>query len=819
MIPFAVSFISGNVVYNFFAFFPFAITLLCIVSLIVLLFSKLRRAQCFLLLLLFAFGVFYSSIRDQDLPGVDFPDRDLFLSGTVIDIPEMSGERGRFTLGHVNIEGRQVQGRVRLSLVPEIFYNRTIPDHVLPSHADEVAAVVRLKEPSVLRNPGVSSYDPGQDGIIAQGYVKELSVVGRKEGLLVWIQSKRQELGRIIDRSLFRDNASFLKAILPGLKKSITQEVRDAFSATGLAHLLSISGTHFGLLAFIMFKTTKMFIKLMPERFLIRFTLFATPSQVAAVLTIPVLFMYAFISGASTPTVRSLIMICIYLLALFLGRKDQWLNSLSIAAVFILLWQPQALFDVSFQLSFIAVLCIGYVLEKRLDPGEKQPVMDRLEKDSKGRQMMKGIFQKVKTALLITLAAVFGTAPFVAIYFKQFPLVAPITNLIVTPLVCFFILPFGFITGFIALLFQMPSMPLMTVTDQVTSLALYLIDAISQIPHATVHIHNPSFLIMMLYFLSLYYAVKGRIKLRFLPVIIVLCVYLFIPYFIKEDNLSITFLDVGQGESSVVKLPDTRIMLIDGGMHTPDMGRMVVAPYLWSQGAREIDFLVVSHPHPDHFGGLAYIMDNFRVGEIWVNGRETPVAREFFQKIQNKKIPQRILNRGDLVETSQYRIVIFHPTDGFFADSPRGDFSNENNDSLVMKVESKSLSVLFTGDIETEAEESMVQLGHWLKSDIIKVPHHGSKTSNTPAFIETVRPRVAVVSVGKNNPFKHPHAETIQRYRDAGLNIFRTDRDGAIRITSGKFPQTPYEIKTDRDFRLKKVENISDEWGNLKLLL
>jgi competence protein ComEC len=400
----------------------------------------------------------------------------------------------------------------------------------------------------------------------------------------------------------------------------------------------------------------------------------------------------------------------------------------------------------------------------------------------------------------------------------------------VTPLVCFVILPLGFFTGFIALLFDIQSMPLNGMTDAVTHFALKLIQTFSNIPYSNFHVHNLSFVMIALYYVSLLFIVKNKVVYphpnpppskgrglgwgRFVPFILVVCVYLITPY-LTEDNLKITFLDVGQGDASLVELPDKKIMLIDGGLYDTDMGRRVVAPFLWSKGIRSIDYLVVSHPHPDHYGGFIYIMDNFDVGEIWLNGRTSQESGKLFQKIKERKIPGKILRRGDVLETKGYRIYVFHPYDEFHADSPRGEFSNENSDSLVLKIESEDASILFTGDIENEAEDNLVYLGKRLRSDIIKVPHHGGKTSNSKVFIKTVNPQIAVISAGRNNPFKHPHRETLKRYKDAGVKLLRTDINGAVTIT---LKDKSYEINTYQDSRLKKVTSWQDEIRNLRLL-
>jgi competence protein ComEC len=154
----------------------------------------------------------------------------------------------------------------------------------------------------------------------------------------------------------------------------------------------------------------------------------------------------------------------------------------------------------------------------------------------------------------------------------------------------------------------------------------------------------------------------------------------------------------------------------------------------------------------------------------------------------------------------------------FYAGSLRGDFSNQNNDSLVLKIQYNDISVLFTGDIETEAEENLIHLGKWLRSDIIKVPHHGGRTSSTEEFLQMVRPKVAVISVGRNNPFNHPHIETIRRYKDVGAQVFRTERDGAITLLSVQDGTDSYEIRTYWDTRFREVKALRDEIRNVGLL-
>lgn len=826
MIAFIVSFISGIAAFNFFPYFPVSIIILCVATSVFLFKRHNGLQRMSLIVLVFAFGFLYSFIRQEKVPEINLPEGEAVVEGDVIDVPEWSNKKLRFTIDHVSINGKPVQGKVRLFTAQDESIEKPIAFYKLPA-GEKIRAAAKLREPNVLHNPGVYSHDLKEDGIIAVGFISRIQGVGRNTGLKAWINRKRQLLGDIIDNSLTHENAALHKAIIPGLTGGMNQEIRDAFSVTGLAHILSISGTHFGLLAFIIFKLIKTLTTYLPEKALTRMTLYITPAQISILVTLPLLVLYLLLSGMSAPAVRSFIMIFIYMLALFLGRKDQWLNSLAIAAFIILIYQPKTLFDLSFQLSFIAVLSIGYIAEKNSEvrrQNTESRTMGRAKVNLSTDSICTFLTDKAKTATLMTVAAVAGTAPIVALVFKQFPLISPLSNLLITPLVCFIVLPLGFFTAFFALIFQMSSMPLGGLTDALTHFTLALIKTFSQVPHSNFHIPNPSIVMIFLYFLSLIFIItpsvsplgKGGIKRGWspLPLALVICIYLITPHFYGNE-FKVTFLDVGQGDSSVVQFPDGKTMLIDGGTQEPDTGRSVIAPFLWSKGTRSIDYLVATHLHPDHYGGLIYIMDNFKVGEIWLNSIRTKEAENFFRKMREKNIPYRVLARGDELEAKAYRIYALHPYKEFFADSARGEFSNQNSGSMVLKIESDNVSILFASDVETEAEENLLHLGKWLKSDIIKVPHHGGNTSSSENFLKAVSPQTAVVSVGRHNPYDHPHKGTLERYEHAGARIFRTDIDGAVTVIT---QNRSYDVKTYWDSRLKEVSGLRDEIRNLRLI-
>jgi competence protein ComEC len=266
-----------------------------------------------------------------------------------------------------------------------------------------------------------------------------------------------------------------------------------------------------------------------------------------------------------------------------------------------------------------------------------------------------------------------------------------------------------------------------------------------------------------------------------------------------QKDLRLTFIDVGHGDSILVEFPKGRKMLVDGGGLYDDrfdIGKNVIAPFLWKEKIRRIDTLVLTHPDPDHLKGLNFIASQFSIGQFWENSFETQ-SEPYLQlkKILNdKKVEVVSLNEEtapkivDGVEVS----VLNPPTWNMMRRKVQTP-SDLNNSSLVLKLQFKNVSVLLAGDIEKEAEGLMLRKGFPLKADIIKVPHHGSSSSSSLIFLDRVKPAYAILSVGERNIGRLPHPDVLKRYEQLGSRILRTDKHGAITVvTDGK----EIEVKT-----------------------
>lgn len=672
---------------------------------------------------------------------------------------------------------------------------------------DRLRFFCRLHRPAGFNNPGGFSYERhlALEGVEALGLMTDEKMCvkigeGSSPPFLLKIEAWRNRIRDFLENRADPPFSSLFQALVLGEQGKLPDDIRELFIVTGIAHLLAISGAHLGVVALLSFSLFFWAMK-RSELFLLSFS----ARKWAAFLTLPILLLYTFIAGGRISMIRAAIMAIAFFLSIVFHRERHLLHALALAAFLILLFSPPALFDVSFQLSFVSVLSILYLVPRilRMKKQEEPLIPSRISWGGKA-------WQYVKLSFLITAAASLGTAPLVALHFNRVSLIGFLTNLFAVPWVGFLIVPITLTASLFSFFFHPMANFLIAVNQLLAAVLLKGINFFASFPFASIDVSTPTALEIILYYLLLFLGVhlwKGRkIKFLFAGACILLAGDL--AYWSMESrfrqDLALTFIDVGHGDSILVEFPGGKTMLIDGGgLHEDrfDIGKHVIAPVLWQKKIRKIDMLVLTHPDPDHLKGLNFIASRFSLGQFWDNGHfgHSDSYLQLEETLRKNRIARFSLNE-DVSPLKIHGVEISFLNPPAVSTDPvrQGNPSWLNNQSLVMRLRFNKIILLLTGDVEREAEERMVSKGHSLKAHLLKVPHHGSSTSSCPPFMEKVKPDHAVISVGGRALGRLPHPEVIQRYLRSGAKVFRTDRHGAVTaVTDGEKIKIKTFLKRD----------------------
>ena len=683
------------------------------------------------------------------------------------------------------------------------------------NYGDRLRFSARIRNPRNFNNPGGFDYKThlALKGILVTASIKDGREIAKiKETslhpILKIVEKYRTQIREFLSINLHSPAAEIAKALILGEKGEIPKELREGFSAAGVAHILAISGLHCGIIALVCFFLIKNILKCST-----RLILSTDISKVSAFVTLIPVITYCFIAGHGVATIRATIMVITYLTAIIIGREEDLWNTLAVAAFLILVFSPSSLFDISFQLSFISVVSILY-LTPRFSTPLFQHSQDPLEPPP---PWWKKIIRRITLFLIVTISAIIGTAPLASFYFNRFSPWGFLTNLVIIPLVGFLVVPLGLLASFFLFLYQPLAIFTVNIVQPLIMISISVVELFNQLPYADYRTATPTLLEIILFYLALFLLLNIRKskKIRYGLALVIIVIVFNQAFWYYQNNLSpllrITSIDVGQGESTLIQFPKGATMLIDGGGfydNSFDVGGLVVAPVIWKKKIATIDYLVLSHPHPDHLNGLVSIARIFKVKEVWTNGEKvyTEPFQEFEKIISEKKIKNILIDREhpDLI-VNGVQIEFLHPPKSACHDRSTGYHSETNNHSLVTKLTYKDISMLFTGDIYQEVERELLNTETDLKTTILKVPHHGSATSSSLPFLKKIQPQIAIFSVGFKNIFNLPSHKVIERYQEQGCQIFRTDQDGAITIeTDG----TCINIKTFLDNEDIKLDSL-----------
>lgn len=748
------------------------------------------RGCCRLALMGLALTALPLAWRVQALPEqhiarlVDTLPRQVTIEGSVDRAVEVRQGHAYVTLALQRLDAgpgwQPVTGLVRLH----------VPVATLPLLPGDVVQVARLRVQAVR-----SSHNP--DGFDFERFMRwrGLFVVGgvsKPERLMLqqrpagWrldraLEQWRQQLRAVVQAEIPAPYAAVFLAMVLGQRGDLTPEVVQSFRASGTTHLLVVSGLNVSCVALAVFLAWRTVLRLVRSWLPRSWCPGWRPTPWAALLSVPPVLLYCSLVGWEIPATRAALMVGSFLLTLMLQRQRAPMHALILAAGLILLSDPTAGRDLAFQLSFVAVASMILVGGSHGEAGdEPQPVLRRWG----GR---------ARAYLLVNSAAYLGTVPIVSSAFHTVQTFAILANLPLVPLA-------GLLTqagvAALALVSGWPSLAPWVLAPFTPLLrwSVAFVDAIATWPAAQWYMAAPSWPMILGY-----YGLLGSLGMRRYgrrcwgwvgvcgAVILAGAGWQYLDS--RVAHLRVTFLDVGSGDAIIVQVPGHTLMIDGGGTYDGrfDPGRQIIAPWLWQQYIRRFDLMVLTHMHPDHARGLASLLRLFPARQLLTNA--SPMTSDYLRDLLDAA--QRWGTRHDQAPASPRQwqwgglaMTLLVPPDPTTPAATPWRPRNENDRSLVLRLQYGAVRLLLTGDMEADTERWLLAQGVDVRADILKVGHHGSKTSTTSAFVQQVQPRVGIISTGAGNPFGHPHAQTLTTLAQHGVEVWRTDQQGAITLTS-----------------------------------
>lgn len=739
---------------------------------------------CLFFFLLGAFR-FYSSLSPQELDISRFArghDKKMVIYGTITSPPEETLLNSLKTIVFPVEVKRVITGGIEEESRGKVLVRSFLQEEI-PQVGDNIAVKGTLSLSSGRMNPAGFDYRAHLDslGISAAFYSK------KEEGYLITGRDKSPVLfiRRLLSSARTRSDGIFKKFLSPlalpisesvvlGKRSGITSDVKDVFIKTGTMHILAVSGLHVGIVAFVLLA----FLRVL-----------RCPRKFAYLLTIIGIYLFAVFAGSRPSSLRAAIMGSFLLLALLSDRKSDIINSLFLSALVITFFTPKALFMPGFILSYAAVLSIIYMTP--LTDGVMN--IPSYSKDIRVRAKIKWYTLK---SISVSLAVWLGMMPLIAYYFRIITPSVIFTNLLAVP-VLFVVIALGFsllLVGGFALLAPV-AVFLGMLLGVIVNIFIASMEFISRIPFTQVGVGAPDKAVVVLFYLVLILAVIYSKRLArgafALVAVILVAANLFVwseVFTSAPSQTRVTFFHSGKADSAVLEFPDGSTLLVDAGSSGTwtgsDAGKGILMPYLRERGIRNIDCVIITHPHEDHFGGLLYLLKNFNIGSV-IEGGSTPneendrmLYDKMLEGMQNRGVKRLTVKEGDVITGfSGIDIAVL---------SPPGEnyYKDPNNDSVVIKAVIKNgSSILFCGDIGSSAMKNILRFGSFLQSDVIKVPHHGMRlgedTSSIREFFKMAGSKYAVIT---NNKDKNLNKDMLRIFDSEGTKIYVTGEEGSVTI-------------------------------------
>lgn len=613
------------------------------------------------------------------------------------------------------------------------------------------------------RNPGEFDYNrylisKGISGILISNEGDSINILSSENDFVSSIIfSARKSIDERLHKIFEPETAGLLRGLLLADRSEIDFELKTQFINSGVIHVLAVSGLHVGYILLIFLFVFG------------RFNIYLRTFFIAAGL-----LSFMLITGMPPSVFRATVMALVILFAFLSNRSTNLLNSISLAAIIILLVDPNEIYNPGFQLSFSAVLAIGIIY----------PI---IEKEINRLKISNKYLRGIILFSGVSLSAQIGTLPFTLAYFGKLSVVALFANLIVIPLIGV-VIGLAFSSLFISVISLTIASYFAVVNDLIVKLLFSLISFTGDLQYSFIWIPDYSLTDAIIFYaiISLViYIIKDAIRWQPKLIISILAITNIIylssiddTELLPDNQLSILMIDVGQGEAILIKFPNNQTALIDAGDLNPffDNGERILIPLLRHLGIKKVDYGFITHLDADHYGGFLSLLYNGLIDEIFKPLPDTTLKDIRLERFLSKLNVNVNYYTREIYELGGAKLYILN--------DDKDDFYNalsSNDKSGMMKLVYGDVSILFTGDVEKKAERYYAdKYGQFLDVDVLKVAHHGSKTSSLPEFLEVVTPGISLISAGIKNKFKHPAEEIIERLEYFDSEIYRTDQSGAL---------------------------------------
>lgn len=553
-----------------------------------------------------------------------------------------------------------------------------------------------------------------------------------------------------INGTLTDEEGNLLLAILLGDKDKLSEDIQESFKTSNLSHMLAVSGAHVSYIILVL-------------TYVLQNSIIGKKN--GKIVCIFFLLVFMAITNFTPSVTRACIMAVLTLFSGIVYRKSDVYTNISVAALITLIFNPYSLLDLGFQLSYGGTIGI-IIFIKRIQ-----------EKKSNSK-----VVNYIKQMALVSIYANIIIIPIMMYHFNTVSLTFIISNIMASPILGIIVT-----NGFLFIITSITVKPLTRLIaifiKPILSILIKISQICSKLPFSNILVVTPYMFNVISYYAIILYCIKSKKNNKCKIIICLLIVLILINFiiYIFPQKLRIFFIDVGQGDSTLIITPDKKTVLVDGGgSDSFDVGEKVLLPYLLDRRILKVDYVLISHFDTDHCGGILTIMEKVKVKNIIISEQaEHSENYERFKKLMiHKKIRLIEVKKGDKIKIGRYsEFKILFPTSRLLSENPL------NNNSIVAQFNYNNFKMLFTGDIEKLAEQQILKTEKAeIRADILKVAHHGSKTSSIPEFIKAVRPKIALIGVGKNNTFGHPNQQTIKNLENIKCRIYRTDLQGEIII-------------------------------------